>query len=348
MVNEYSEKVVVCSIVFPTVACFVVAARFYCRHTLNNKLRSNDYLALAALVCAVALCINFLSAAIHAGLGDDMSKFTLEQYSEFNKYIYAGVICAYLSFGIVKLSVLEFYKSIFDVQKFRQVANVFLCVIGTWTVVNLFLAIFSAWPISNFWTLGASYAFNHPKWLFYSTILDTTFDLLILCLPFPMIWNMIGLDTQRKLQLTFIFMTGFFCVIAAGLRIYYGWRLSGTGQNTAGQVSNEEMPSIVYNNVIWCEMEACFSVIAACLPCIGSFLTRIVSGAVKLANSIVARSKSLAISKAFSSKGHSKGSVNSGSGSDDDIGKSLNRRSTTKEEPIDGAPARYYVMEEYK
>ncbi|KAF2763512.1 hypothetical protein EJ05DRAFT_496331 [Pseudovirgaria hyperparasitica] len=271
MYSSYSVTVVGCSIAFPFFAIIAVGFRLYGRRLQHVPWLSDDYLVVSALMFGIALCLISLNAAFNASLGQDLTEITPDQYVAFNKHIYALVLTAYTSFGLVKLSVLSLYKRIFAVPKFLRAANILFCIISLWIIVTIFLAIFSAWPISNFWSLGADYAFDHPRFLFINTILDTFFDVIVLSLPFPIIWGL-QMSKSRKLQVTAIFSLGFFCVVSAGLRIYFGWRLSGTGASTQNQVSSDNFSYIVINNVIWCEMEACCSVIAACLPCMRPFM----------------------------------------------------------------------------
>lgn len=51
-------------------------------------------------------------------------------------------------------------------------------------------------------------------------------------------------------------------------------------------ITDHDLSDIVFSNVIWCEVEACCSVIAACLVCLGPFLRRIFRTAVNLYNAI--------------------------------------------------------------
>ncbi|KAF4548269.1 Hypothetical protein D9617_30g011740 [Elsinoe fawcettii] len=242
MYSRHSVTVAICSVVFPTLAAVTVGLRIYARKLQTLPYGLDDWLCLLAFGCSIALCAVFANASFNASLGQDLATITPPQFVSYQKHIYAGVITAYSSFGIVKLSVLQFYKRIFAVPRFIHTANIIFAAVSTWLVVTLFLAVFSAWPIQDFWRLGANYSFDHPLFLFYSTIIDTAFDLLILCLPFPMIWKL-QMTGRRKCQLVAVFSVGFFCVIAAGLRIHYGVLLSQAGNDNLEQLGNDDFMS---------------------------------------------------------------------------------------------------------
>jgi hypothetical protein len=47
------------------------------------------------------------------------------------QHLYVGVIVAHLSYGLVKLAVLQFYKRIFSTPRFRMTANITMVFVAT-------------------------------------------------------------------------------------------------------------------------------------------------------------------------------------------------------------------------
>lgn len=150
------------------------------------------------------------------------------------QHLYFGVIIAHLSYGFVKLAVLQFYKRIFAVPSFFLSANITIAVVilfmiaativsHPWRVLFVFLSpycqhtltlsalqtqIFSAWPISNWWTLGETYTINYGAFLTSFAAIDLFLDIVILCLPLPVI-HKLHINRNKKLLLVGVFWMGF-------------------------------------------------------------------------------------------------------------------------------------------
>lgn len=69
-------------------------------------------------------------------------------------------------------------------------------------------------------------------------------DVLILCLPLPIIWDL-HLDKQRKLALTVIFLTGSIVCISSILRV-----------TAIGTIQGSDFTKTVYGASVWSSVEA--------------------------------------------------------------------------------------------
>ncbi|KAF2788807.1 hypothetical protein K505DRAFT_420871 [Melanomma pulvis-pyrius CBS 109.77] len=272
MYSSYSVAAAVCSCFFPAFAALAVAIRFRARIAHNLKLGSDDWLIVSALVFAFSYCCIVLYGSFRASVGQDLSTITPVDYTNYQKHLYFGVIIAHLSYGFVKLSVLHFYKRIFTTQTFRLWVNVMFVVVCLFMIVATITQIFSAWPISNWWTLGKNYTINYGAFLTSFAAIDLFLDVIILCMPLPVI-RKLHVKTRKKFLIMGIFWMGFFCVVATAVRLYFGYKLSLAG---AGKpVSDEEFSYVSVNNIIWAEIESCCSVVAACLPTYGPIMRSI-------------------------------------------------------------------------
>ncbi|KAI1746572.1 hypothetical protein F4782DRAFT_545041 [Xylaria castorea] len=226
MSSTYSTAAAVSSSVFAALAILAVGFRLRARVVQKLKLGPDDWLILVAL------------------------------------HLYFGVIIAHLSYGFVKLAVLHFYKRIFTVPNFVLCANITIVAVIIFMVAATFIQIFSAWPISNWWTLGKTYTINYGAFLTSFAAIDLVLDIVILCLPFPVIRNL-QVNRSRKFLLLAIDVN-LRCIVATSVRLYFGYKLSEAGSGRP--VSDQEFSYVSVNNVIWAEIEGCCSIIAACLP----------------------------------------------------------------------------------
>ena len=207
MYSSYSVSAAVCSVVFPVLAATAVGFRLHARRIKGVRLGVDDYTVLAALAATIALCVLILYGSVAASIGQDLTTITPPQYESYQRLLYFIVIVAFLSYGLVKVSVLLLYKRIFDIQQFRLRANVLLGIVVAWTLAAIFTQIFSAWPIAQWWTFGGHYNMNYGAFLLAFAAMDMVLDLIILSLPLPLIKNL-HISTRRKVLLIGVLWLG--------------------------------------------------------------------------------------------------------------------------------------------
>jgi hypothetical protein len=117
--------------------------------------------------------------------------------------------------------------------------------------------VFSAWPISNWWTLGKSYTINYGAFITSFAAIDLVLDVVILCLPVPVV-RQLQIKTSKKFLITGIFWMGVLvsasadaagpwltcwnsCVVATAVRLYFGHQLSLAGSGKP--VTDDEFSS---------------------------------------------------------------------------------------------------------
>ncbi|XDG07882.1 hypothetical protein ABKA04_007497 [Annulohypoxylon sp. FPYF3050] len=269
MYSSYSVAAAVCSCVFPALALVAVGFRLRARAVQHSKLGADDWLIMVALALAFSYCCIVLYGSFRASIGQDLSTITPDEYTNYQRHLYFGVIIAHLSYGFVKLAVLQFYKRIFAVASFVFYANIVIAIVILFMIAATFTQIFSAWPIYYWWTLGKTYTINYGAFLTSFAAIDLALDIVILSLPIPIIRSL-HMNRRRKFLLLGVFWLGFFCVVATIVRLYFGYKLSEAGSGRP--VSDEEFSYVSVNNVIWAELESCCSVIAGCLPTYGPLI----------------------------------------------------------------------------
>lgn len=272
MYSTYSVAAAICSVIFPVLATIAVALRFRARQVIKHRLRVDDYAIVVALVFAIALCLTILHGAFAGSIGRDLKSLmkSPHDFEVYSKHLFVSPICAYLAYGLAKISILEFYKRIFAVSpRLRFPANFMIGIVICWIAAAELTHIFSAWPISQFWTLGGHFRVNFGGQATAFAALDIFLDVVILCMPLPVI-NTLQMDRAHKIKVAGIFWLGIFCVVAASVRLYFTYELSLSGKNI--EISKTEFSYVSVNILIWGEIESCCSIIAACLPTYGPML----------------------------------------------------------------------------
>lgn len=102
---------------------------------------------------------------------------------------------------------------IFDTPNFRITAYTTLGLCVAWFIASTTVAIIQCLPIHAAWDVqlqpptGPAQCMDKQKLYWGVGISNLLLDVLILCLPMPVIWTL-QLNKQRKLAITFIFLTG--------------------------------------------------------------------------------------------------------------------------------------------
>ena len=116
-----------------------------------------------------------------------------------------------LGLGIIKLSVLLFYRRIFTIPTFQRISIMVMTLVIAWSLAFTLVLVFSCSPISTQWTrLGLNSApFCVNRQLVYLAIVisDLLLDCMIFILPIRMI-SKLHMPLRRKLAVGGIFLLG--------------------------------------------------------------------------------------------------------------------------------------------
>jgi len=125
------------------------------------------------------------------------------------------------AYGLIKLSVLLFYRRIFVTRAFRFYNDVIIVVILLWAIVFFCTEIFACgthpaaqWRKDH----SAGHCINQPQLLLWFAITDVIGDIVVLTMPYGCIRNL-QLDKRRKIGVAGIFMLGTLSVAAFRLTL---------------------------------------------------------------------------------------------------------------------------------
>lgn len=114
------------------------------------------------------------------------------------------------AYGLIKLSVLLFYRRIFITRTFRLYNGIVIVVILLWAIVFLCTEIFAcgSHPTAQ-WSKHhpTVHCLNEPQMLLWFAITDVIGDIAVLTMPYGSIRNL-QLDKRRKAGLAGIFLLG--------------------------------------------------------------------------------------------------------------------------------------------
>ncbi|KAI4274527.1 MAG: hypothetical protein L6R35_006333 [Caloplaca aegaea] len=176
---ERSALLAVC-IVLPVLTLVSVFLRFVARSSRKLPLLVDDWTALTALVLNIASSIVAVYAVNERGFGLAPTLFRPHDLVPAFKLLYAYMLLVYLTFGIIKVSFVCFYKRVFPTPRLLLICNILIAGVICWTIPLFVIQALTSWTIPQFWnTKVIDYrAFNIAM-----AVLDLVLDILILLLP---------------------------------------------------------------------------------------------------------------------------------------------------------------------
>ncbi|KAJ8063519.1 hypothetical protein OCU04_007394 [Sclerotinia nivalis] len=250
---------VVANVILAVFATIIVSLRFYARKRSKLPLKSDDWLILFCLVCSIALCVECIYAAATGLRGVHLSTLSFPNIERFFEVQFADTLICHFVYGLIKVSVVVFYKRIFTSRTFNICANIVLGMISVYMILSFFLFLFSAHPVAAYWNtppelIGTQFILDVPNLVIACAAVDIFLDIAVLSLPFLVIKGL-HMPTEKKFYVSGVFLLG--------ALLYYSVKLFGT--STPDLKLDEE----VY---LWAHIEAYASTITACLPCLAPLL----------------------------------------------------------------------------
>ena len=113
--------------------------------------------------------------------------------------------------GVVKVSVVLFYRRIFAIQPFKIASAVVIGIVIAWTVAYTIVMATQCVPARIFWdrfeTEYGSDCLEVDQVYKSFALTDLIVDILVLSLPYPFVW-MLNMPWKRKIAVVDIFLLG--------------------------------------------------------------------------------------------------------------------------------------------
>ncbi|KAB8073515.1 hypothetical protein BDV29DRAFT_175256 [Aspergillus leporis] len=257
------NQVIAISLVFPIAALLAVALRFYIRIHTKRSVWLDDYAALYSAVMVSGYGGNTI-AQTRWGLGLHEAYFPEANVKSFGKMQYAGGPIYAMSLLGFKVSLLASYLRIGGfVKLYRLIIIIAIGAVVINQVLFTFLFIFPCTPIAKQWDHEVQgTCINTLKSYYGLAGTSLGYDLIIIALPLPVLWNL-QLGKRQKVALCCVFAIGFFITIIQIIRIFSIARL---------KAYTDSKPII-----LWSVAEVSLAVIIACVPTYGPYFHVFVS-----------------------------------------------------------------------
>jgi hypothetical protein len=199
-------------------AAISLALRFKARRMTKMGLGWDDGLSVIAWVIAVAYCVIQLICVQYFKLGSKighLSESEIDYYHErTNLMLWISEFCYSWSIYASKLSVLLFYRRIFQLLPVYWAILVLMGSCSVWILLRTFMTVFRCWPVDFFWDKSiddGTCVIDAAVYYFATDLTHTLLDCLILALPIFEVLKM-KLPFGQKIAVAGLFSFGFLYV----------------------------------------------------------------------------------------------------------------------------------------
>ncbi|TGO33320.1 hypothetical protein BHYA_0252g00010 [Botrytis hyacinthi] len=286
MTYSNPAAIIAISILFPILGLAAVSLRFYTRVNARIRLGIDDWLTVPALAIECILAGLLIWGAATKALGDHLPAPDVPGpdgylFSDSDRQIqYFFDWIGAFEFGLLKLSILFFYRRIFYTGTrtvFDIINMAFIVFVIVWMLAMGIGAIFlcktdprSAWgPV----VVIASKCSAQLPFLEGYAISDFIMDVFIWTLPIPKIWGL-HMTVRRKLAVIAVFLVGFLTLAASAARmaIYIVYIVNAFSQSDG--------ETLVTYLLFWTMIECGLGVIVVCLPTLRSLYGKVSPGSI--------------------------------------------------------------------
>ncbi|KAL8913485.1 MAG: hypothetical protein Q9171_001673 [Xanthocarpia ochracea] len=179
--------------------------------------------------------------------------------------IVAGLLLYGSGITAIKLSILLFYLRLFPKEttsrRWRASLYTIAAVLIFYLTAGAPVTVFQCRPIAYAWIRKGKGSCNDQlAFLYFSQAYMIATDIIILCLPIPVVWRL-HLRKGKKIGVLAIFLLGSFVCITSIVRFFY-----------VGQIVPFDATWTQVNVTIWSTVEPSTGILSACLPIMGPLL----------------------------------------------------------------------------
>ncbi|RFU27555.1 hypothetical protein B7463_g8779, partial [Scytalidium lignicola] len=253
---------------FGAMAWIMVLMRLIDRRiSVRVDLGRDDFLVGLAGLSSIAMTVPCLLAVKHR-FGTDIWGLTPGQITNSLRVLYVAYPFYMITEAFCQVSILAFYLRIMMDQNTLIFVKSFMVFVTAFGLENMFCMIFSVWPIKYFWDgwkgeMVADSAININLFSFIRGSIEISVDLVILCLPLPMLAKL-HMSLKKKIHIMSMFCVGFVITGVSCTRLHSLVQFANTSNSTY-----DNTPTIY-----WCLIEADLFIIVACMPSIHAVFSR--------------------------------------------------------------------------
>ncbi|CAD6586381.1 MAG: hypothetical protein ASARMPRED_002520 [Alectoria sarmentosa] len=239
-------QVIAAATVLPALGLIGVVLRFWSRLHRGTGFGLDDAFIIPALLCVIGLSITLLVGVSknavayttppnsNAASADAQLYQITPQQNLVEEILFIFLTISVLAYGFIKLSVLFFYRRLFvngASTTFDIASKVAIGITSIWTLAFFLTQLFSCGRHVD-WNWGPlinqTRCLNGLAYTDALYVSDSITDLLVICLPIPIILRL-HMTMQRRIETIGVLLLGTMSIVASVVRIVYGFQIQADG-----------------------------------------------------------------------------------------------------------------------
>ncbi|KAL8717842.1 MAG: hypothetical protein Q9225_004949 [Loekoesia sp. 1 TL-2023] len=264
-INSRQARPLIVAVVFTSIATTAVILRVLAKRINRSKPSLDDYFIFASLFFIYALMTCNIIGVVRGGVGLHIYELPhMDFLTVFLKDLVGVQLAWTLALMFCKFSLLTFYVRIFAIRTFRLLAYFVAVIVSGWALSVILETFLLCRPFAYNWdpTIKDFTCGDRNAAYIGAGSLNIATDLMVLCLPIPMVWNL-QIPRRNKAILTAVFGMGLFVCIVSILRLI-----------SLVTVSYTDITWTVTDPLLWSMLEPCVGVSCACIPLMRPLLSR--------------------------------------------------------------------------
>ncbi|KAI4117834.1 MAG: hypothetical protein LQ345_002020 [Seirophora villosa] len=204
----------------------------------------------------------------HQELGSNGELIHTPELTAYEKCRYVDEVFTTLNCGVVKISILFFYRRLFPVRPFKIASGIMLAVVASWAISFTSAMVAQCSPPYHFWT---EFEKDYPQHCIQVQVMylglaysDLILDVLVLALPIPTVASL-HLPWKTKIKVLDVLMLGS-VVLASGIARLVSFQQVIGFTNKNPEAFLKDTPWYSAGPLFWIFAENAIAIIGACLP----------------------------------------------------------------------------------
>ncbi|KAJ5753401.1 uncharacterized protein N7511_007554 [Penicillium nucicola] len=247
------------------IGTLAVILRLYTRaKTSQTNFGLDDFLILVSLLFAygTAACVII---SLKYKNGWHQQALTDSEFTVLWKLLLAHVFIYSTTITLTKCSIMMFYRRILNIQWSLYIS---MCIILGYFVAVIITMSVACRPLSHFWEQytypeAEGACINVSQFFLFNGIAAVIIDVMILCVPAPIIWKLKMPRTQRLAVISILLLGGFVCV-AGIVRVIFLHK----------NIHSDDPSWTIAPVFMWSCVEPFIGILCACLPTISPMFRR--------------------------------------------------------------------------
>ncbi|TAQ87464.1 hypothetical protein B7494_g4219 [Chlorociboria aeruginascens] len=222
---EHGPALIATGFVFTILSGAAIALRFFSKYVIKLSIGADDWWILGAYAFFLPEQIFQLVALYNAFWP------ATPDVKGYVKNMYMSPFFYYVTNTFIRISILCYYRRIFNVARFRKATTILIVICVLWCIPGTLVQILNCQPMASVWNTSIKgHCVNYMLFYIIVMSIETALDAIVLAMPLREIY-FLQMTFRKKVLISLIFLLGGFVMITNVIRIVWTYTSSPTKLN---------------------------------------------------------------------------------------------------------------------